>query len=164
MAITYEPIASQTLGSATSGITFSSIPQTYTDIVAILNFTLDTNSGACYSYVNGIFTGTPYSNTNLTGDGSFALSSRASNSNTINITQTPINQNITNVIVHYMNYSNTTTNKTILGRQNTTASIVNASVSLWRSTAAINSISFSTFNTQNFIAGSTFTLYGIKAA
>ena len=34
---TYEPIASQTLGSAAATVTFSSIPQGYTDLVLVAN-------------------------------------------------------------------------------------------------------------------------------
>jgi len=34
---TYTPIASQTLGSAASSVTFSSIPQGYTDLVLVIN-------------------------------------------------------------------------------------------------------------------------------
>jgi len=60
-----------------------------------------------------------------------------------------------------MNYSNTTTYKTFLGRGNDPSSFVRQGVGLWRNTAAITSFSVSgvTFST-----GVTATLYGIKAA
>jgi hypothetical protein len=45
MAITYEPIATTTLGSATSTVTFSSISGSYTDLVAVFEVTL--TSGKC---------------------------------------------------------------------------------------------------------------------
>jgi hypothetical protein len=163
-AATYVPIATTTVGTATSDVTFSSLPTIYIDIVAVVNFTLDTTGGVCWGYVNGIFSGTPYSTTLMTGDGSFALSTRYANVNTINFTQTPINTNLTTLIVQYMNYNNATTYKSILARQNTSTNIVNATASLWRSTSAITSISFNTFNTQKFVSGSTFTLYGILGA
>jgi hypothetical protein len=63
-----------------------------------------------------------------------------------------------------MNYSNTTTNKTILSRINNAENSTVARVTLWRNTAAISTIFLTEGNGANFIAGSTFTLYGIKAA
>jgi hypothetical protein len=60
-----------------------------------------------------------------------------------------------------MNYSNSTTYKTILGRSNAATSGTSAAVGLWRSTSAINSIEI---GTVSFTAGSTFSLYGIAAA
>jgi hypothetical protein len=65
-----------------------------------------------------------------------------------------------------MNYSNTTTYKTALNRSNQAAGGVDATVGLWRSTAAIDTIRFyaNTNGSQNFLTGSTFTLYGIAAA
>jgi hypothetical protein len=70
-----------------------------------------------------------------------------------------------------MNYSNTTTNKTALVRQNTVdAADFNGALSavgLWRNTAAITSIAIKAIrlgSAQNYSIGSTFTLYGIQAA
>jgi hypothetical protein len=70
-------------------------------------------------------------------------------------------------IFHLQNYSNSTTYKTVLNRTNYAGSggWTVASVGLWRDTSAITSIRIAISETQtgNFISGSTFTLYGIKA-
>jgi hypothetical protein len=69
-----------------------------------------------------------------------------------------------NLSIHnFMNYSNTTTYKTILSRSNNSAIGTDAVVGLWRSTAAINTIKILPANNA-FEVGSSFTLYGIKAA
>ena len=62
-----------------------------------------------------------------------------------------------------LNYSNTTTYKTSLHRANDAGDIVLAVVGSWRSTAAISSIKIFP-SSGSFDTGSTFTLYGIKAA
>jgi hypothetical protein len=68
-------------------------------------------------------------------------------------------------IYQFMSYSNTTTYKTVLGRSSVTDFRVAAIIGLWRSTSAINTVSLRCDNASyNFTAGSTFTLYGIKAA
>ena len=74
-------------------------------------------------------------------------------------------------IVQINNYANTSVYKTALIRGNsinpsTSASNATTLVGLWRSTAAINSITiYSEGGGSYYIAsGSTFTLYGIKAA
>jgi hypothetical protein len=61
------------------------------------------------------------------------------------------------------NYSNTTTNKSVLGRASNPSANTTACVGLWRNTAAITSVSVYGVG-ANFTVGSTFTLYGIKAA
>jgi hypothetical protein len=64
-----------------------------------------------------------------------------------------------------MNYSNTTTYKTTLSRDgNVNQSVVESSVGLWRSTAAINIITMGDFGASTMAAGTTATLYGIAAA
>lgn len=170
MPATYEPIATQTLGSATATVTFSSIPGTYTDLVLVVNlqssYNLDSGNGARLRF-NGD-AGNNYSNTNLRGNGSTASSYRASNIDYIQIGLLPSSGGGTAAgtlgvgIANIQNYTNTTTFKTVLGRTNSTSSVVEASAGLWRSTSAITSITY--FGDGNILAGSTFTLYGIKAA
>jgi hypothetical protein len=159
---TYTPIATQTLGSATSSVIFSSIPSTYTDLIisskgsnsALNNISIRLNSD----------TGTNYSETLLLGSGSSAISGRGSN--TTYLTHDYTDTNIASAITHLMNYSNTNTYKTTLTRWGSVASsdpYTAAYVGLWRNTSAINSITIFV-NSGTIAAGSTFTLYGIQAA
>jgi hypothetical protein len=163
---TYTPIATQTLGSAVSSVTFSSIPSTYTDLILIAN-TGFVNTGSDNQFearVNGD-SGSNYSVTGLFGDGSSVYSYRQSNNTWIEMNR--INYSLTNTIIMQLNnYSNTSTYKTIITRTNGTATQISATVNLWRSTSAINSISLSNYyaGSNTFFAGSTFTLYGIAAA
>jgi hypothetical protein len=66
-------------------------------------------------------------------------------------------------IINFMNYSNTSTYKTLLARGNDTAASTAAITGLWQSTSAINTVKILGFGGNNLDAGSTFTLYGIKA-
>jgi hypothetical protein len=152
---TYEPIATQTVtGSSTATITFSSIPQTYTDLVLVSNGGLANNGGYGLRYNND--TSSVYSRTFLKGDGSSVTSARASNEDYVPSTAGGANQ--TN-IWQLQNYSNTTTFKTALSRGSGAGSDAIAFALLWRSTAAINRIDATSNST--FTAGTTFTLYGI---
>jgi hypothetical protein len=161
MPKTYEPIATNTLGSSAATVTFSSIPATYTDLV-IISYPKFSSAGQMITNFNGD-TGTNYSITYLIGDGSGPGSNRFSNQGAIGTTPTQINTVEHIVIQHIMNYSNTTTNKTMLQETRQAANAVWELVGLWRNTAAITSVVL-TGSSANFAAGSTFTLYGIKAA
>ena len=165
MPNTYVALATQTLGTAASSVTFSSISSSYTDLVLITS--AKNNTGAQYRLqlsFNGDRSTSVYSVTKLTGNGSTAVSSRASNATYGAILIGTIGStNFDNVITHIMNYSNTTTNKTVLSRGNETAAEVNAEAGLWRSTAAITSLTLDLEGGINFVAGSTFSLYGIAS-
>ena len=167
MAITYEPIATTTLGSAAATVTFSSISGSYTDLVLVCNGGVTTASANAHLRFNND-TGSNYSDTNLTGSGSAASSSRSTNQTSIilNSYGYPENDMNWNCLAYIMNYSNTTTYKTLLSRSNQADNGVSALVGLWRSTAAITSIDIiSIFSgSPQFSIGTTFTLYGIKAA
>ena len=159
MATTYEPIATNTLGSAAATVTFSSIAGTYTDLVVVTNGSASANSDFFIAF-NGD-TGFNYSSTQLYGTGTVAGSQRDTTYPRILIGANYANQvNILQV----MNYSNSTTYKTVLSRANGPSNVVQAGVGLWRSTSAITSLVLSLNSTNTFSTGSTFTLYGIKAA
>jgi hypothetical protein len=159
MPQTYEPIATQTLGSATNSVTFSSISGSYTDLVLVFNGTVSANQYVALRLNSD--TGSNYSWTRVDGNGSTAQSSRGTSTTFGRLgIGDPTNRTLT--ISQFMNYSNTTTNKTVLSRSNT--DFVGALVNLWRNTAAITSITVLTTTADTFTVGSTFTLYGIKAA
>jgi len=159
MPSTYTPIATQTLGTATNSLTFSSISGSYTDLVLVFNGTVSANQYVAFRLNSD--TGSNYSWTRIDGDGSAAYSSRGTSVTFGRLgIGNPTNRTLT--ISHFMNYSNATTNKTVLSRSNT--DFVGALVNLWRNTAAITSITVLTTTADTFSVGSTFTLYGIKAA
>ena len=156
---TYTPIATTTLGSAAASYTFSSIPSTYTDLVLVFNGST-TSGNLMRIRLNGD-TGSNYSVTMLWGTGSSAVSARYSDSWVWAIPDGA--GAMQNAILNFQNYSNTTTYKTTLTRASLPGASVTAAVSLWRSTAAINSIEVA-LSSNEYSAGSTFTLYGIAAA
>jgi hypothetical protein len=160
MPSTYTPIATTTLASTSTSVTFSSIAGTYTDLVLVTNGNTAANSNT-YLQLNGD-TATNYSITRMSANGS-ATSARTTSANKINLDGFGFyTVAVTaNKIISIQNYSNTTTNKTVLVRANSSSG-VDGIVGLYRSTAAITSLTFTTDSAMQI--GSTFTLYGIKAA
>lgn len=168
MPATYEPIATTTLGSPASSFTFSSIPATYTDLRLVIVAGGSTGDN-CSLRINGD-TGTNYSETGLQGNGSAASSWQRPNATYFRLTNAaglPIASN-TFLLNTYdvFNYAGST-NKTVLGVNSNDQNGSGDSsrlVGLWRSTSAITSLTILTNFGGNFVVGSTFTLYGIKAA
>lgn len=165
MPVTYDNIATTTLGSATKNITFSSIPATYTDLRIVLVSTIQTAA----DYVEITFNGTTsgYSWTRMSGDGSAAASGRIT-SNTKWVPNLPLGGSTTVpmlITTDIFSYAGSTF-KT--GLMETSADlngsgVVIRGVGLWQNTAAITSIKLEA-QTYNFNAGTTATLYGIKNA
>jgi hypothetical protein len=165
MPSTYEPIATQTLGSTASTVTFSSIPSTYTDILLIQSSRLNTAAHTRLQF-NGD-TATNYSSTILYGTGTTAGSGRYTNvvgisygasdeqgaASTYNVGQWNI-----------QNYANANTFKTVLINISNPLAEKTVGAGLWRNTAAISSIVLTPTNSAIYQIGSTFTLYGIKSA
>lgn len=160
MASTYEPIATTTLGSGQGLVTFASIPATYTDLRLVYTGTGSATIPFALQFNND--TGSNYSYTLLYGTGSSAASTRGTSQTEGYVGNVWTDQNT--IIVDIMNYSNTTTYKTQISRANSAGNRVAAWVNLWRSTAAINKIDITATGGGSYQTGSTFTLYGIKAA
>jgi len=163
--VTYSTIATTTLGSNQANYTFTSIPSTYTDLILVVSGQVSSNVTTSFQ-VNSD-TGNNYSLTEIFGDG-IASSFRSSNQASLAVMGIGAQINSGSQWVstlHFQNYSNTTTNKTVLGRTSAAGTGVNAIIGLWRSTSAINSIKFMGFgDASGFTTGTTFTLYGIAAA
>jgi fibronectin-binding autotransporter adhesin len=163
---TYTPIASHTLGSATSTLMFSSIPQGYTDLVLTVSNVKHSYSGSDtvrdnVAQFNGD-NGSNYSVTMLYGDGSTAGTLRSSNINAINVDYPMASASTTgHIILNIQNYSNSTTYKTVLART-ATSTRASAFATLWRNTAAITSINVGASGSYTMSAGTVISLYGIQ--
>ena len=163
MASTYTPIATYTAGSAQTNITFSSLGS-YTDIRIVASMQ-DSNSYGLLRFNSD--SGSNYSRTWMYGNGSSAVSNRTSNATSAYLGATASGSEFCINTMDLMNYSNSTTNKTVLVRQSQASDQAGAYVYLWRgaSNAAITSISFiSATGAATIAAGSSITIYGILAA
>jgi hypothetical protein len=163
MPSTYTPIATHTTTtSGTSSFTFSSIPSTYTDLILVCSLKATSTDSSLVARFNGVSTNT-YSVTQLYGNGSSALSQRLSNQTEVYLSYGGFpTANFAPTIIHFMNYSNTTTNKTFLSRSGFAAGYAETSVGLWRNTSAISSMTI--YAGTSYDTGCTFTLYGVKSA
>jgi hypothetical protein len=166
MPTTYEPIATQTLGSSASSVTFSSIPSTYTDLRLVMNYLANSGIAGSSLQFNGD-TGSNYSQLFLRGNGSSAVSSRFTNNSYLAVgwqgwATTTIPQFNT---VDILSYGGSTFKAALAEETNDRngAGNVTRIAGLWRSTSAITSIVINeNAGGGNYAAGSTFTLYGIK--
>jgi hypothetical protein len=154
---TYVPIQAITLSSTVSSVTFSGIPQTYTDLVLVFAGAGSSAFADCAIRFNED-TGSNYSDTLIYGSGSTNGSGRHSNQTFPRGWYASSTQGIN--IWNIMSYSNNTTNKTFIGRSNTPNNEVEFAAGLWRNTSAVTSVTCFVDGTT-FTSGSTFTLYGV---
>jgi hypothetical protein len=167
MPATYEPIATTTLSSAASSITFSSIASSWTDLRIVWNFQAVSASNYPYLQLNGD-TSANYSYTTLYGTGTAAGSQRSSSNNgaylvsyaAASTSQWQIEE------IDIFSYAGSTYKTILNGYSGDTngGGFVSKGVNLWRSTSAITSVTLKFDAGGNMAAGTTATLYGIKNA
>lgn len=155
---TYTALKSTTIGSTSSSATFDLTGISgYTDLICVIN-----DMGADGSYkinFNGDTTSGLYSSTFLYGESSSGYSGRASGQNAV----PTVGRRPGNTIIQFQNYANSTTYKNFIARGNASNHMVIDTVGLWRSTAAITSITITPEGGGTFAAGVTLNLYGITA-
>ncbi len=171
MPVTYESIATASPTGAAGS--FTSIPQTYTDLVIVVKarvtsawdiFAMQPNGTA--SGYNGTYiesTGNGYT----AGRGTAEISFRGGY-----IPGTSYGNDWSTDVYHIHNYSDSSKWKNCLtnarfqsGVGGTTTSFsVQLKIGLLQSTNAITSLTYGTANGGNFASGTTVSLYGIKAA
>lgn len=164
----YTLISTYTITGSTSNtaIELTSIPQTYTDLILVIRSSV-TNAGFSDTDIrmrpNNYF-GDNQSLTMLSWNGAPG-GSRQTYSYNFNGGNTGSGGSLN--VYQFLNYTNTTTYKTILCKANNPyGGVMRSSVGLWRSKSAISSIWMDlNFQSSNdWSVGSTLSLYGIKAA
>ncbi len=169
---TYTLISSNVLSTATASVTFSAIPSTYTDLV--LRMSVRTLNGSALDRPSLRFnnsTANIFTWTRLSGDGTGAASARSAGAgdflNNIYINGDGTTANTFGVAEVYIpNYAGTTKKpiSSISAQENNDATAyMYATAHLADLTSAITTINIDTPPSgQNYMAGSSFYLYGIK--
>ena len=161
----FESIATVSLGSAQSTITFSSIPSDYKHL-QIRWFSKNTSTSySIRTNFNGD-TSSNYSSHALYGNGSSAAAYGTANDSTAEIGQSADTTSsvFAGGVTDILDYASTTKYKTVRslsGWDKNGGGYVALNSGSWRSTSAITSIVLSSF-TGNFAQYSHFALYGIK--
>ena len=166
-------IASNTLGSSTTSVTFSSIPATYADLCLVMSVRSD-QAGAGRNYfleLNGVNTGQQYSVTMVYGNGATAATLSYADENsgiraTYGMPGSDVTSNTFSNTEFYIPNYNASINKPIslygVTENNSTTAYVNATAGLWRNSAAVTQIKLTA--SDNFVSGSSFWLYGLKSS
>jgi hypothetical protein len=168
----YQSIQTYTLSSNTATITFSSIPATYTHLQLRLLARSD-YAGASEDarmQINSQTSTSYYTNHVVYGDGASALTDYDVNSVAgFNVKRLPAATSTASVfggiVIDILDYTNTSKNKTLrsLGGWDANGSgRINLSSYLFTSTAAVSSITMTLSTGANYVANSTFALYGIN--
>lgn len=167
MPATYEPIATTTLSSAAANIQFSSIPATYTDLVVTLVVNTTSVDARIVRCTFNSDTGANYSATRLQGNGTAAASTRSTGQANIPLTLNATTSTTIPTFYQFNVFSYAgSTFKTVLAMGNADkngSGVVDRTVGLWQSTAAINTLNI-TPSSGNFNTGTIATVYGVKSA
>jgi len=167
MPNTYSLIASNILTSTTASVTFSSIPATFTDLVVRCSVRKATSSITDLRCAVNAST-TDGSNTFLEGDGGSVITGRSSSQYVrINNSVTSAAQTANTFSSAEFYFSNYLVNakKPISGvgvqENESTTAYISPVASLYNQNTAISSLVFS-LDSNSFVSGSSFYLYGIK--
>lgn len=168
---TYTPISTYTASGSTNAFSFSSIPQTYTDLV-LVGYHRSSQAVTSPGYYVRPNTGTGWSGTYLftdgvsTSSGRFALNTSDCQAG-LTVGNSATSGIFASTITQFFNYSNTTTFKTFItqvGTDRNGAGYSELFINSTNGTAAINTMIIYNDSNTNWVAGSTWTLYGITAA
>lgn len=153
--MSYVALQNITLSGTAASVTFGSIPNTFRDLILVVN---GTTSGdfVARMWFNGDQSNISFvSMYGVSGNGS-GISGAGTGTFIGNYSNGMRGTNI----VQIMDYSATDKHKTSLVRSNNSADIVRVWATRWASNSAINSVTFAADN-STFASGSTFALYGI---
>lgn len=160
MATALVALATTTLASNTTTVTFSSISSAYRDLRLVISGTVNATTNLS-AILNGD-SSAAYSRVYMGGNGSTTSSSSFANADPF-IGYWEGGGSNNNMIIDFMDYSATDKHKTALSRANNPAAVTWAWCYRWGSTNAISSIAMSA-NATTWATGTTFSLFGIVSA
>lgn len=161
---TYTLLDSVTLASSAASVTFSSIDQSYGDLVLVVEASSNSSAAGFYGRYNGD-TGDNYHTVFAYGNGSSTSSgTRSPRESIYDFGYHATSGGNAVSIIQIMDYSATDKHKSALHRNNDASERTYMVASRWANTAAITSITMYLFSTWQFESGSTFRLYGIAKA
>lgn len=167
---TYSQIFTTTLASAANNITFSSIPNTYTDLVLMGNI-VPVNNGTAYLGVrvgtgNTLDTGTNYSQQQVVFTNSACSAYQTFNETAVEVIGNQFQTNGTfTVRVDLNSYAATVAWHPIQTKISIQDNTSRQSLAIWKNSSAINTVSLLNTAGNNCLGiGSTISLYGILRA
>lgn len=155
----YNAIGTFTLSSAQNQLTFSNIPQIYTDLVLVCTGKMSSGGDANQAITFNGDSNAVYSRQYMYGDGTTVFSGRTTTTTNLAFPYWNSTNPVT-TIVQIGNYNSNVVYKTAISR-NAGSSTVTAEAGQYRSTSPITSITLTGGTT--FASGSTFSLYGVGA-
>jgi hypothetical protein len=159
---TYTLINAGAISGTVTEMVFTSIPATYTDLLVVVEPTAGSLADTAIQFNSD--TGSNYSRTYLTGNGTAASSGRNSGDTRIRLNYFGGTGGSAGIqIINIMDYANATTFKTVLNRCSNANYGTDANVGLWRNTTAITTVRVYCDGGGNWTAGN-IKLYGIEAA
>lgn len=151
----YTALATITLGSTASTVTFGSIPGTYRDLKVVIQASGISNDALVRFNSD---TGANYTRTYMAGQGTSTATSASDSASYIPFAY--VGTNPAALLLEVMDYSQTNKHKSTFSRGSDSA-VVMAIAGRWASTAAITSMVIYPAS-GSWAAGNTFTLYGVK--
>jgi hypothetical protein len=172
MANTFILISSNTLSSSTGSITFSSIPATYTDLILMISARADsvTTFASSIMTYNGVTSSSVYGDKYLNADGAGTVTGNRDTSDTkiysgyINAANATANSFGASEI-YFSSYGNgayKVSGHDFSAIWNNASTSLTLRSGLYTQNTAIGSITISPISGANWVANSTFSLYGIK--
>jgi hypothetical protein len=168
----YDSIATTTLSTNASSVTFSSIPSTYThlQVRAIVRSTTGGTAQDEVQLTMNSDTGSNYAYHFIYGNGSSAVSGNGSSQTYIRSAFAPRASATANsfggLVIDILDYTNTSKNTTIRslagGDLNNTEGLIALCSGFWNNTNAVTSLTFKPESGNSFPQYTQFALYGIK--
>lgn len=161
-SVAWTPLANITVGASTVSVTFSSISQSYRDLVIVMNAKNSISNDPLFIKINGD-TGSNYNREYVYGSGSSASASYGTNSSTGFLSVSAgIGSNMGDSLTTIFDYSATDKHKVWISKTDNADNGVELLSGRWGSTSAITTIQVGNVNWW-WAAGGTVALYGVSA-